>query len=115
MEIVDRTVIKELRVIEEDSGQDIVNEILDEFLSDITGEISNMGSALTANDLEKCSQIAHKMKSSSANVGAMKLSSLFEDIERMTFEGTSEVSLVSLKFKEVEETLPDTIKILKEL
>ncbi|HWQ20068.1 MAG TPA: PAS domain S-box protein, partial [Methanotrichaceae archaeon] len=94
---VDQSVIEGLRKLQMDGEPDIIEELGMLFLERAPSRIAAMHQALECGDPEKLSQEAHNLKSSSANLGAMKLSALARDLETMGRSGdlTRASSLIS--------------------
>lgn len=84
---VDQMVIEGLRKLQMDGEPDIIEELGLLFLDRAPGRIEAMHQALESRDPEKLSREAHNLKSSSANLGAMKLSALARDLEIMGRSG----------------------------
>ena len=84
---LDQMVIEGLRRLQMDGEPDIIEELGELFLERAPGRIEAMHQALEDREPEKLSREAHNLKSSSANVGAMKLSALARDLETMGRSG----------------------------
>ena len=67
-----------------------MNEIIDMFLEDASGELPSLNEAVEANDLERAGRIAHTLKSSSGSLYAKRLSDIFRKIEQASRDGRVE-------------------------
>lgn len=75
--IIDRSVLKELYEIME---EDFVS-VIESYLKSAPGLMHAIRDAVKAGDMDNLVKAAHPLKSSSANVGAMELSSLARELE----------------------------------
>ena len=75
--IIDRSVLKELYEIMED---DFVS-VIESYLKSAPGLMHAIRDAVKAGDMDDLVKAAHPLKSSSANVGAMELSTLARELE----------------------------------
>jgi histidine phosphotransfer protein HptB len=80
MSIIDMNTFNALK---ESTGADFINELIDAFLDDAPGLISQMKSALPAGDAEMFRRATHSMKSNAATFGAMELADLARELEGM--------------------------------
>jgi HPt (histidine-containing phosphotransfer) domain-containing protein len=69
--------------VEEATGGDyeFMKELVDLFLEDATERLRELEAALATNDAEQLGKCAHKLKGSSANVGADHMSHLAKSLE----------------------------------
>ncbi len=82
IEIIDHTVLDTIRALSGDDGADLLTQIIDIFLKDTPTQLDNLAKAAAGHDLESIRAIAHSMKSGSANLGAMRLSACFKELEQ---------------------------------
>ena len=79
---LDNTVIERLLAMSSQSGGDsVLKLVLSTYLAESTEVISQLHRALSSGDTRSLVEGAHSLKSSSANVGAMRLSALCREIE----------------------------------
>ena len=71
----------ELQKLQLPGKADIICELLKMYLKDTPSKFEILKNALAEHDFETIKQIAHNLKSSSANVGGAKLSSLMKSLE----------------------------------
>lgn len=65
----------------DDYGADFLVELIDVYLDDTPTRLAQLRQALDGGDAETMTREAHTLKSSSANVGAMALSALAQQVE----------------------------------
>jgi two-component system sensor histidine kinase/response regulator len=65
----------------DDYGTDFLVELIDVYLDDTPTRLAQLRQALDGGDAETMTREAHTLKSSSANVGAMTLSALAQQVE----------------------------------
>jgi HPt (histidine-containing phosphotransfer) domain-containing protein len=82
---LDEHVLRELMTSTGDDAS-FVRELLDAYLADTPAQLDAMSAALAADDAAALVRPAHTLKSSSATVGAMRLSSVARELE-MTGRG----------------------------
>ena len=78
---LDRTVLDSLRDLQMDGAPDILTRVVDAFLVTSDPLITALREAAGSDDLKVMQNNAHSLKSSSANVGAMKLSEISKELE----------------------------------
>ncbi len=67
-----------------------MNEIIDTFIEDVSGQLPSLNEAVEANDLERAGRIAHNLKSSSGSLYAKRLADIFRKIEQASSDGRIE-------------------------
>ena len=87
--ILDEAVLTELT---ETTGGDIafVRELIETFLADTPAQLEAMTAAVEADDADALVRPSHTLKSSSATVGAMRLSSVARELEMAGRTGSLE-------------------------
>jgi HPt (histidine-containing phosphotransfer) domain-containing protein len=70
-----------------------VRELVETYLADTPAQLEAMTSAVEADDADALVRPAHTLKSSSATVGAMRLSSVARELEMAGRAGTLEASV----------------------
>jgi signal transduction histidine kinase/CheY-like chemotaxis protein len=63
--------------------QESVCDLLEHYIHEATGMIDNILAAITSGDLRSSKVLAHRLKSSSRSVGALRLGDIFAEIETM--------------------------------
>ena len=87
--ILDEAVIAELRASTGDDDE-FVRELVEAYLSEATGYLDAMTAAAAAADAAAIVRPAHTLKSSSATMGAMRLSGICRDIEEAGRDGRTD-------------------------
>jgi HPt (histidine-containing phosphotransfer) domain-containing protein len=89
--ILDERILLELRAT---TGDDVgfVRELVETYLGDTPSQLDAMTAAVEADDAAALVRPAHTLKSSSATVGAMRLSSLARELEMEGRSGTLQPS-----------------------
>ena len=89
---LDERVLTEL--LETTGGDiDFVRELVDTYLADTPVQLDAMTTAVEADDAEALVRPAHTLKSSSATVGAMRLSSVARELEMAGRTGSLDASV----------------------
>jgi two-component system sensor histidine kinase/response regulator len=93
---LDRSVLAELMA---STGDDLafVRELVETYLSDTPTQLDGIAEAVAADDAEALVRPAHTLKSSSATVGAMRLSAVARELEMSgrsgALDGTTRAAL----------------------
>jgi len=87
-EILDPKVIESLKELGGEDDPELFDELVDLFCEDSPQRIQKMVEALDAGDWMRVEGMAHALRSSSANLGAMRLSALCRDIEAQAKTGS---------------------------
>ncbi len=80
-DVLDETAIEQILAIDPDNGQTLLNGIIDTFCTTAADLVDSMLEAANSDDLDGVAQAAHSLKSSSASVGAHRLSELSKTLE----------------------------------
>ena len=80
-EVLDPEVIQSLRELGGEDDPELLCELVELFTSDSPARVSEMRRGVESSDWSVVDAMAHALKSSSANVGAMKLSELCRQTE----------------------------------
>jgi len=101
---VDERAIDELRSVHPERGARIVARAVGSFLGNTPLLLDRMAKAMTAQDADALRQASHALKSSAAQLGALRLSSLAREIEQHARDGSLELAgaLVDASFVEYE-------------
>lgn len=83
---IDPRVLDELRELGGDDDPGLLLELIDLFLADAPRQLEEMSRGFATNDARLLERAAHTLKSSSANLGAMTLSSLCKRMEEIARE-----------------------------
>jgi signal transduction histidine kinase/DNA-binding response OmpR family regulator/HPt (histidine-containing phosphotransfer) domain-containing protein len=107
--LLDANVIAGLRDLG-DATDDVLAEVIDLYVDDAPSRFEAMRTALSSNDGAALANAAHALKSSSANVGAMRVRALCEQIEQLGSTGGAAELLGKL-----EREYADAVKALRGL
>ncbi len=80
--IVDISVLDNIREIEQQTGKPILNEIYSGFNLQMNEKVNQLLSEIVQRDYEALAKTAHAIKSMSANIGAIRIKSISESIEK---------------------------------
>ncbi len=81
------TFLDQFRELDPGGGLGLIKEIMTVYLDSSLGLLRQVEQGLIAGDADAMRRAAHSLKSSSANVGAEKLSKLFLELEVMGRDG----------------------------
>ena len=70
-------------ILKESTGEDFIAELIDAFFADTLTQMSDMKSAMAANDAETFRRAAHSLKSNAGTFGATDLQALARELEMM--------------------------------
>ncbi len=106
----DDSVLEQFRMLAGETGEALVRELIDLFLKETPDLIAGMQQSLTNHDVESWTRATHSLKSSSAQLGALKLSALCKESETIGREGhatnlTEKLAHIEAEFEQVRESL----------
>jgi two-component system sensor histidine kinase/response regulator len=82
-DIINTKALQQIFELQPDSGQEFLNSLLVLYIHDTSKSLEQMQQAIEQQDSSMVQKIAHKIKSSSANVGALKLARFAQGIESL--------------------------------
>ena len=85
---VDPAALQALAELEQNESSDLLEELVDAYLSSSTQLSAQLRDSIAAGDAKSMSVAAHTLKSSSAQIGAMRLSALSKQIESLGRAGS---------------------------
>jgi HPt (histidine-containing phosphotransfer) domain-containing protein len=88
--VLDERILKELRDLGGEDDPGLLAELIDIFLQDAPQRMSEISNGLKCGDLKIVERAAHTLKSSSANIGALGLSSVCRQMEQIARERKSD-------------------------
>ncbi len=111
---IDQNVLETLRDLQIPGKPDILKKIVIAYLSSSAHLVSGLNSALTGRDIDALRASAHSLKSSSANVGAMELSKISQQLELDCKNNTPEkadelIVAINLEFSRVQDALEKVV------
>ena len=80
---VDLSVLFGLRELQEEGKPDILNELIELYLTDVPPQLAALREAVEAGDAHAVERISHTLKGSSANMGAVRMEALCTELEEM--------------------------------
>jgi two-component system, sensor histidine kinase and response regulator len=115
MNYIDDKVLDNLRALQAKTGKDLLGKLIRLYLDTTPKMLSELSN--TANkDHEATAAVAHTLKSSSANIGAMTMSEICKKIEYMNKDGApSDSSLLSSLVSDALKTYDQTAEELRSL
>ncbi len=87
---LDSKALDTIRALQRKGKPDLLSRVVRIYLEDSLRLLETLRQAVSQRDAEMVKRHAHTLKSSSANVGAVRLSTLCKDLEKMDLEGASE-------------------------
>ena len=81
-EVLDQKVLAGLRTLQAQAKNDMFNRVIKLYLDTSDAQLDSLRVACKAKEYEKIGQCAHALKSSSTNIGAIRLSRYLEDLEK---------------------------------
>lgn len=99
---LDQAALDNIRKLQRDGGPDILAKIVNLYLKNAPPMLEKLQEAVATGNAELLRGTAHSFKSSSANLGASKLSELCRDLENMGREKNLEQALATLGILEFE-------------
>ncbi|MCB1801725.1 MAG: EAL domain-containing protein [Gammaproteobacteria bacterium] len=100
--LLDRQALQVLHQLGEANGRDVIGKVANLFLEQAPKQLEGMRTALAGGDSESVRQLAHSLKSSSANLGAMQVSQSAAALEAAARDGRTQL------FDELGEQLHET-------
>jgi len=85
-QLIDPAPLKQLRHLSEMSGRDVLGKSINHFLRQTPDDLAKLRLALQDKNAERLQRIAHSLKSSSANLGAMGFSQRCKQLEASASE-----------------------------
>lgn len=98
-----------------DAIGDDLNGIIELYIVDVPRDLEFMRQALATNDLTTVHRLSHSLKSSSANLGAMQISTLAADLEHSIKDGETNVEALGEKLTAISVSFDQTRSMLESL
>jgi two-component system, sensor histidine kinase len=108
--VLDESVLDAL--IEALGGESVMQQLVDVYLKDSPEQLDNARNALASGDMPALTRSAHTLKSTSASMGAMRVSMLANKLEATTKRG--ELDRAYELLSDMDAALLDAISLLKE-
>ena len=87
---IDRTVLDRIRTIEAQGSPGLVKTIITHYVNESPKTFASLQQAIEANDAAAMQELAHSLKSASANVGAQTLAEMCKEMELSGRTGTTQ-------------------------
>lgn len=81
--VLDLQVVESLKALDEEGGPSLFLELIDLFVDDAAAQLRTMQAALETGDIKTLERAAHTLKSSSANIGASRMSGICQELEKL--------------------------------
>ena len=112
--VVDRSVLDSYRPLQRPGAPDFIGELVTAYVTQSSAIMKSLGSAVDEKNTQDMFRLAHKLKSSSASVGALRLSALLKGLELLgrqnEVEGTVDMfANIQKEFAAVQEALKPLI------
>ena len=105
--------IRQLTAEMGDSASEIMLDLVELLEHDATRSISEMQTALEQGDSKRLKQAAHRLKGSSASLGAALLASLCQELENVGMSG--DIASAASMVEQVEQVAAELLKVLREM
>ena len=102
-DVLNDQALANLRAIATSSNPDAFDRIVESYLKSMPEHLSRLDIAVSNSDAEMIWKVAHGIKSTSANLGAHRLSELLEQMEREGKAGRGSTDLLELIHQEYEQ------------
>jgi two-component system sensor histidine kinase/response regulator len=96
MSVLDQTVIEQLRRLQRPGRPDFVAELVNLFLQTASIQAQQVREAVQSRRLDLLPAAAHSLKSGAANVGAMRLSQVCLQLEKIGDRAISDYNLAAV-------------------
>jgi len=93
---IDYRYLDNIRSLQRDGGPDILGRVLHSYLCESPRTIEQLGTAVDADNREVIRAVAHRFKSGSANVGALRLAEICRELENNASTDTVSEKMIIL-------------------
>ena len=112
---LDRKALEAIRALQRQGKPDLLTRVINVYLEDSLRLLEALRQAVSKEDASDVKRQAHSLKSSSANVGALRLSTLCKELERMdggdsSVEGCQMLSRIETEYASVRDALSREIE-----
>jgi two-component system, sensor histidine kinase and response regulator len=80
---LDRSVFAGLRELQDEGEPDILNELIELFLTDVPPQLAALREAVEAGDAHSVERIAHTLKGSCGSMGAVRMEAICAELEEI--------------------------------
>jgi len=111
--VIDGSALAEIRRLQKKGAPDLVERVVSLYLADVPRIIAMLEAAVQRQDAQEIGQAAHKLKSSSASVGALYLASLLAEAELLGREGRLEgIAGIAVQIREEYAAVNNALKAI---
>ena len=112
--VIDGSALAEIRGLQKEGAPDLVEKVVSIYLADAPETIAALSNAVERRDAREISQKAHKLKSSSASIGALHLASLLAQAELLGREGRLEdIAGIAVQIREEYAAVSNTLEAIR--
>ena len=86
-DLLDRNVLAGLRELQAEGEPDILNELIELFLEEAPPQLAVLREAIEGGDARTVERVAHTLKGSSGNMGAMRMAAVCAELEKVGGSG----------------------------
>ena len=83
MDVLDQRMLDNIRALQQDGAPDMLRKVIEIYFDSADQLVKELGEGVNNSDAEQIRKAAHTLKSSSANVGAVKLAAICKELELM--------------------------------
>lgn len=110
--VIDKATIQEIRKLQKPGRPDLLKELITLFIESVQEHVKVLRAAVENKDLGTIAHMAHNIKSSAANLGALKLSKCCQDLETIG-SGDLGTERLSKALQQTEEAYHEAADLLK--
>jgi PAS domain S-box-containing protein len=107
--LLDSNAIQILSELSEQTGRNLVSEVIDLFLEHSPSQLQKLSDAISAQNFKQLEMAAHRLKGAALNVGAKRVADLCHLLEE-----SARTNMLSLDaWEELQRIFPETLRLLK--
>ena len=116
LHLLDQNALNKIRAMQRPDRPNILARLCQMYLEDTIGEISNLKKAITDYNPTLLTEVAHRLKSSSRNIGAQSTASLCQELEMMgrnnsIANASEKITTLEITFNQIK---PELERLLQE-
>ena len=112
---IDESAIAELKTVEEETGEPLIQVLVDLYLVEAPKQLNEMGQRLEVDDLPAAGRIAHSLKSTSGSLGLKGVMLAVAEIDLAIKTQTADRNKLILLHHQIQQVYPDIQSFLKKL
>ena len=110
---LDRSVLAGLRELQQEGEPDILEELIDLFLTDVLPQLVTLREAVEAGDAHSVERIAHTLKGSCGNMGAVRMEALCTELEDAV--RSKDIAAAAVRISRLQEKFGHVRAVLEEV